>query len=337
MQYMSRAYAYQQVDVFAPTPFNGNGLAVVFGAEDLDAAQMQRFARWMNQSETIFFTTPTESQADYAIRIFTPSTELPFAGHPTLGAAHAWLAAGGVPADGEQLTQQCAGGLIEVRIEREAGEHHSRRLAFLAPPLTRSGPVEEDVLQWAIAGLGIRAEDVIAHQWLVNGPHHVGLMLRDADVVLGIEPDYQALEGLELGVIGPYTASSVSWGSWQPRESVVPRLSGTREELRPLDASDLYRSEERFGSVVLQPPADFEARCFVPGEAIQEDPATGSLNAGFGQWLTEAALAPQRYTVRQGTRVGREAILHVEHDEAGIWVGGDVATRISGEVVFAAH
>lgn len=334
MQYMNPVFAYQQVDVFAPTAFSGNGLAVVFDADELDTEAMQSFARWINQSETVFFIAPTEPGADYSIRIFTPSTELPFAGHPTLGAAQAWLEAGGQPARDEHLIQQCAAGLIEVRVEREAGAKHLRRLSFLAPPLTRSGPVEDDVLQWAISGLGISPKDVLAHQWLVNGPNHVGLLLRDADVVLGIEPDYPALEGLELGVIGPYTSSSVTFGSWQPRGSVLPRVSGTREELRPLDASDRYRSEERFGSVVLQPPADFEARSFVPSEAIQEDPATGSLNAGFGQWLTEAALAPQRYTVRQGTRVGRSAILHVENDGTGIWVGGDVVTRICGNVEF---
>ena len=336
MQYMSQTFPFQQVDVFAPTPFNGNGLAVVFDAQRLSTDQMQTFARWMNQSETVFFVEPTSAEADYAIRIFTPSTELPFAGHPTLGAAHAWLEAEG-PAREEQLIQECAGGLIRVRVERQPSDRHARRLAFLAPPLTRSGPVEPDVLHWAVTGLGIAPEDVIAHQWLVNGPNHVGLMLRDADVVLGIEPDWTALEGLELGVIGPYTSASVPQGSWQPRQSVLPRLAGTREELRPLDASDRQRSQERFGAVVLQPPADFEARSFVPNEAIQEDPATGSLNAGFGQWLTEAALAPQRYTVRQGTRVGRAAILHVEHDEAGVWVGGDVQSRVSGHVDFAAR
>lgn len=337
MQGMSQTFPYQQVDVFAPTPFNGNGLAVVFDAEGLSTDQMQGFARWINQSETVFFVSPSNPRADYAIRIFTPSTELPFAGHPTLGAAHAWLEAGGEPAAADQLVQQCPAGLIEVRIERQPSTAHLRRLAFLAPPLTRSGPLEDDVLQWAISGLGLQPEDVIAHHWLVNGPNHVGLMLRDADVVLGIEPDWVALEGLELGVIGPYTSASIPAGSWQPRESVLPRLAGTREELRPLDASDLQRSEERFGSVVLQPPADFEARAFVPSESIPEDPATGSLNAGFGQWLIEAALAPQRYTVRQGTRVGRAAVLHVEHDESGVWVGGDVVTRIDGHVSFGAQ
>ncbi len=332
--YMYRTFAYQQVDVFAPTAFNGNGLGVVFEADHLDSTQMQRFAQWLNLSETVFFVTPTEPEADYAIRIFTPTTELPFAGHPTLGAAHAWLESGGQAGTNGHLLQQCDAGLIQVRIERDASEKHERRLAFLAPPLTRSGPLEQDVLQWAIAGLGINSEDVIAHQWLVNGPHHAGLLLRDADLVLGIEPDYAALDGLELGVIGPYTASSVAQGVWQPQATLLPRISGTREELRPLDYSDQTRSEERFGSVVLQPPADFEVRAFVSGEAIQEDPATGSLNAGFGVWMTKAGLAPQRYTVRQGTRVGREAILHIEASESGLWVSGDVTTRIEGTVTF---
>jgi predicted PhzF superfamily epimerase YddE/YHI9 len=101
-----------------------------------------------------------------------------------------------------------------------------------------------------------------------------------------------------------------------------------------LDSSDLERSEERFGSVVMQPPADFEVRAFVAGEAVSEDPATGSLNAAFGIWLTQSGYAPQRYTVRQGTRVGRSAILHIEATEKGVWVSGDVETRISGNVSF---
>ncbi|MHC6177609.1 PhzF family phenazine biosynthesis protein [Glutamicibacter sp. X7] len=334
MLFMSRSFDYAQVDVFAPSAFNGNGLALVYAADDLSTAQMQHFAQWMNLSETVFFRTPSSAEADYAIRIFTPSTELPFAGHPTLGAAHAFLEEHPELAGAGMLTQECGAGLVPVRVERDATAEYPRRLAFKAPPLRRSGPLEPDVLQWAISGLGLTAEDVLDHQWLVNGPHHAGLLLRDADLVLGIEPDFQALQGLEVGVIGPYTAASVSQGNWQPHDSVLPRLTGTREELRPLDASDRTRSEERFGSVVLQPPADFEARAFVPGEAIQEDPATGSLNAGFGLWLTEAGHAPQRYTVRQGTQVGRAAILHVEADEQGVWVSGDVTTRISGRVDF---
>ena len=331
---MSRTFSYQQVDVFAPTAFNGNGLGVVFNADSLSDEQMQHFAQWMNLAETVFFVEPTDEEADYAIRIFTPSTELPFAGHPTLGAAHAWLESGGEAGPSGHLIQECGSWLIPVRVERESSENHSRRLAFLAPPLTRSGPLEPDVLQWAVAGLGIEESDVVDHQWLVNGPHPAGLVLRDADVVLGIEPDFAALQGLEVGVIGPYTASSVSQGVWQPRQSVLPRLSGTREELRPLDFSDFERSEERFRNVVLQPPADYEVRAFIPGEAVPEDPATGSLNAAFGTWLTQSGYAPQRYTVRQGTRLGREAILHIEATERGVWVSGDVATRISGDVSF---
>ncbi len=331
---MSSTFAYQQVDVFAATEFNGNGLAVVFDADHLSDDQMQRFAKWVNMAETVFFVESTEEEADYAIRIFTPTTELPFAGHPTLGAAHAWLESGGEPGPSGSLIQECRSGLIRLRVERKGTAEHSQRIAFLAPPLTRSGPLEPDVLQWAISGLGLQPEDVIDHSWLVNGPQPAGLVLRDADVVLAIEPDFDALEGLEVGVIGPYTASSVSNGSWQPRQSVLPRLAGTREELLPLDSSDLERSEERFGSVVMQPPADFEVRNFVPGEAVPEDPATGSLNAAFGVWLTETGYAPQRYTVRQGTRVGRDAILHVEADDQGVWVSGDVVTRVCGTVSF---
>ena len=331
---MSSSFAYQQVDVFAPTAFNGNGLGVVFDADCLTEDQMQRFAQWVNMSETVFFVAPTHPEADYAVRIFTPSTELPFAGHPTLGAAHAWLEAGGQAGPSGRLVQECGSGLVQLRVEREPDASHPRRIAFAAPELTRFEPLDPDTLDWALRGLRLNPEDVLDHRWLVNGPNPVGLLVRDADVVLGINPDYAAMEGLEIGVIGPYTSSCAARTTWQPRESIIPRVSGTREELRPLDASDLQRSEERFGSVVLQPPADFEVRAFVAGEAVPEDPATGSLNAGFGQWLVTEGYAPQRYTVRQGTMLGREAILHVEAEDRQVWVSGDVQTRISGSVSF---
>ncbi|MFL4475498.1 PhzF family phenazine biosynthesis protein [Paeniglutamicibacter sp. MACA_103] len=328
---MSIARPYKQVDVFSSSNYTGNGLAVVLDGEGLSDAQMLGFANWTNLAETVFLLPATHPDADYRARIFTTTTELPFAGHPTLGAAHAWLEAGGVPKDPAGLVQECGAGLIEVR--RVPGEHPEdpESLAFKAPPLVRTGELEDDVLEWALAGLGLAREDVLAHQWLVNGPNWAGLLLRDADLVLSLEPDYTALEGLELGVIGAHTVGGVPARSYDPN---VPeaRPAGAREELRPVSAADERRGSQRFRNVVTGAPADYEVRAFCPGEGLQEDPATGSLNAGFGAWLTGSGLAPASYTVRQGTRLGRSAILHVDSDAEGVWIAGHSATCIDGVV-----
>src|SRR5688572_11482306 len=129
---------FVQVNVFSAEPLGGNPLAVVHDASGLSEAQMAALARWTNLSETTFLLPPTDPAADYLVRIFTPLSELPFAGHPTLGSCHAWLAAGGTPRNQSIVVQQCGIGL--VRIRRDAA-----RLAFAAPPLLRSGPVEADL------------------------------------------------------------------------------------------------------------------------------------------------------------------------------------------------
>ena len=328
---MSIARPYKQVDVFSSAPYRGNGLAIVLNGEGLSDEQMLNFANWTNLAETAFLLPATEPTADYRVRIFTTTTELPFAGHPTLGAAHAWLEAGGVPKDPAAVIQQCGAGLIEVR--RVPGEEATdpERLAFKAPPLVRTGELEADVLEWALTGLGLRREDVLAHQWLVNGPNFAGLLLRDADLVLGLEPDYQTLHGLEVGVIGPYTNAGIPTASYDP-QSRADRPAGAREELRPVSEADERRSNQRFTNSVTGAPADYEVRAFIPGEGLPEDPATGSLNAGFGIWLTGSGLAPENYTVRQGTRLGRSAILHVDRNAEGVWISGNSVTCIDGIV-----
>ena len=175
----------------------GNPVAVVHDADDLTEDQMQAFARWTNLSETTFVLSPTGS-ADYRVRIFTPDTELPFAGHPTLGTAHAWLEAGGVPSDDGVVVQECAAGLVPVR--------RDERLAFEAPPLVRSGPVSEDDLERIATALRIGRDDIVDSQWVDNGPGWVGVLLASAEAVLGLEPAWHEFEGLDIGVVGPRVA-----------------------------------------------------------------------------------------------------------------------------------
>ena len=189
-------HRFQQVDVFGSAPLTGNPVAVVHGADDLDDAALQLFAQWTNLSETTFLLRPTTDQADYRLRIFTPGRELPFAGHPTLGSAHAWLEAGGSPR-GESLVQECGAGLVTIRRED--------RLAFAAPPLVRDGPVAAEDLARITAALGISEDDVVEAQWVDNGPGWVGVLLEDARAVLALTPDHSRFDGLEIGVIGPWT------------------------------------------------------------------------------------------------------------------------------------
>ena len=188
---------FRQVDVFGSTPLGGNPVAVVHGADGLSEEQMQRFARWTNLSETTFVLAPTSDEADYRLRIFTPSAELPFAGHPTLGSAHAWLEDGGRPRSPGRVVQECGAGLVPLRRDAERPD----RLAFAAPPLLRSGPVSDDDRDAVLGPLGLSPDEVVDMEWVDNGPGWVGVLLRDADAVLALEPDFSSLRH-DVGVVG---------------------------------------------------------------------------------------------------------------------------------------
>lgn len=196
---------FSQLDVFTDTPLRGNPLAVVHDAAGLSDAQMAAFARWTNLSETTFLLPPDDAQADYRVRIFTPGGELPFAGHPTLGSCHAWLAAGGQPRDPAVVVQQC--GVGRVRVRRD-GSGTGARLAFAAPALRRTGAVEPTLRAQAVAALGLPDDSVLRLEWIDNGPGWMAALLPDAATVLALQPDFVAMRGLKLGVVGPYPAGS---------------------------------------------------------------------------------------------------------------------------------
>ena len=193
------ARRFTQVDVFTDTPLLGNPLAVVHAAQGLTDDQMAAFARWTNLSETTFLLPPTDPAADYRVRIFTPHRELPFAGHPTLGSCHAWLEAGGVARAADEVVQQCAAGLIRVR-------RRGARLAFAAPPRLRTGPLEDELLARIVAALSLRRADILDHQWVDNGPGWSAIRLASAEAVLALQPDWAALRGIKLGVVGAHAA-----------------------------------------------------------------------------------------------------------------------------------
>src|SRR5436190_10329048 len=192
-------FAFQQVDVFTSRPLSGNPLAVVVGADALTDSQMAAFANWTNLSETTFLLPPRTPGADYCVRIFTPQRELPFAGHPTLGSCHVWLSSGGKP-NGDEVVQECEIG--HVRIRRGPG-----RLSFAAPEMRRSGPLETDILARVMEGLHLPPDAIIAANWVDNGPGWLAVLLRSRDDVLALRPNYAALSGLRVGVVGAWDSA----------------------------------------------------------------------------------------------------------------------------------
>jgi PhzF family phenazine biosynthesis protein len=288
-----------QVDVFGGPGgggVSGNPLAVVHDAERLSDEDMAAFARWTNLSETTFLLQPTEPGADYHVRIFTPAGELPFAGHPTLGSAHAWLEHGGRPRQAGEVVQQCGVGLVRIRT--------GSRLSFAAPDLLRSGRVDPADEIRVLAALGLSSGEVRAMEWIDNGPGWIGVELHDAAAVLAVEPVAEhfgprsdedgAPLGLALGVVG----------AW-PDPAAVGK--------------------------------DVEVRAFFrDGPQLVEDPVTGSLNAGIGQWLIGTGRLPERYVAGQGTRLQRDGRVFLEQLDGQLWVGGDVITTVRGEVLLGA-
>jgi len=194
-------HRFQQVDVFTAVPLRGNPLAVVHAAQGLDDAQMAAFARWTNLSETTFLLPPQVAGADYRVRIFTPGGELPFAGHPTLGSCWAWLAAGGLPKGAGTVVQECGIGLVRVR-------QQGARLAFAAPPLRRTGPLDDGLLERIVKAIGVDSAEVLHHQWVDNGPGWCALMLRSAAAVLAVRVDGALLGDVKLGLVGAHPAGS---------------------------------------------------------------------------------------------------------------------------------
>jgi PhzF family phenazine biosynthesis protein len=185
---------FAQVDVFTEVPYGGNPVAVVLDGQGLSTEEMQRFAAWTNLSETTYVLPPEDPGADYRVRIFTPVAELPFAGHPTLGTCHAWLA----ERVADSVVQECAAGLVTVR-RTPAG------LAFAAPPLVRSGPVDEALIEEIAEALGLARAEIVDAQWVDNGPGWVAVLLESAAAVLAVQPTFAELD---IGLAGPHPPGS---------------------------------------------------------------------------------------------------------------------------------
>jgi PhzF family phenazine biosynthesis protein len=208
---------FRQVDVFTDVPYQGNPLAVVLGADGLTTDRMQRLANWTNLSETTFALAPTSGEADYRVRIFTPSQELPFAGHPTLGTCHAWLEAGGTPRTRGKIVQECGAGLVTVSADEDG-------LKFAAPPLVRSGPVDEQLALHVAEILRIGRGEIVDLQWADNGPGWIAVLLSSADAVLAVRP---GPTDLEIGIAGPYPPGEPA--AFEVR-AFVPKNGATDED-----------------------------------------------------------------------------------------------------------
>lgn len=286
---------FAQVDVFSSEPYLGNPVAVVLDASGLTDDDMQRIARWTNLSETTFILPTTSSGADYRVRIFTPDGELPFAGHPTLGTAHAWLENGGTPrnmhGDGV-IVQECGVGLVDIHHTPDAKIGPDTPLSFVAPPTTRSGELSDAHLERICTALGIPRDLVVDHQWVVNGPEWAAILLPTAQDVLDIVPDFSLASDLMVGVVGPY----------------------------PEDADA---------------PADYEVRGFAPAAGVTEDPVTGSLNASVGQWLTRTGHVTGGYTASQGTAMQRAGRVLVSPQDSNGDDGGTGGNVLVGGVTRA--
>ena len=296
---------YKQIDVFTATPYFGNPLAVVLDGNGLDDDAMQRFARWTNLSETTFVLAPTQGTADYRLRIFSPGGELPFAGHPTLGSCHDWLEAGGQQNSQDAVVQECAKGLINIRLDAR-----SKQLAFAAPALQRTAP-SPAVLAQVASALGIKAAQVTAAQLLDNGPVWLGLLLDSPETVLQLLPDHQALAklGAKVGVAGIYASSS---------STLIARAN---------------REAQAFTQSATTSAPNLEVRAFAASMGINEDPVTGSLNASLAQWLMADGFMPEHYTASQGVCMGRAGQVDLQRDAEGqVWVGGQSVTCIDGIV-----
>ena len=296
---MSQHRRFAQVDVFSAVPFHGNPVAVIVDADGLDEEQMARIANWTNLSETTFILPPDDPTADYRLRIFTPHRELPFAGHPTLGSAAAWLDAGGAPKHEDRIVQECGAGLVDIRRSpRRSGptdpdsptdptSGSSETLAFAAPDRLRSGRLDDAYVDQIAVALGVDRAEIIGHQWADNGPGWAAVRLSSADQVLALTPDFSAIPDAKLGVLGAHP-------------------DGAEHE--------------------------YEIRAFVPGVGVAEDPVTGSLNASVAQWLIGENLAPNSYTATQGTALGRSGVISITAEDDEIWVGGDTSICIRGTV-----
>jgi PhzF family phenazine biosynthesis protein len=285
-------HRYLEIDVFTTRPLYGNALAVVADADDLADERMQRIAAWTNCSETIFLLRPSLPGADYRVRIFTGRQELPFAGHPSVGAAYAARHLGLVDRSKGELHQQCAAGLLPVRVDDPGGDGG---LHVRTPTASGSEVAAKDSHRLE-AALGATARGTPWH--VCNGPRWMVAELDDIHTLRQLLPDMAQLEALtkRLGAIGV----------------CVFAAAGGRDHAMAV-------------------------RAFCPGDAILEDPVTGSANAAIAAYLVGTGQLQRygsRYSASQGRELGRDGRVEVRvSDDGAIWIGGRCVLVVDGALL----
>ena len=285
---------FKQVDVFTHSPFKGNPVAVVLDADGLSTEQMQQVANWTNLSETTFVVAVTDPGADYHVRIFTPRAELPFAGHPTIGTAHALLEAGLIEAKDGALVQQCRAGLVKLEVTKDA--HGAQWIAFALPEpaMTALNPRQVDALE-EVLGLPLQRQ---LPPWLVDvGPRWVVAQLRNAHDVLAARPDIQRLKAHDLQA--KYTGV-VIFGEHEAE-------AAAKIEIRAFAPAHGIEEDPVCGS------------------------GTGCVGA-FIRHSGQIAHFGSKFLAAQGAVLGRAGVSRLALSEQTIQVGGNAVTCVDGTI-----
>jgi len=303
-----RKLRMKQVDVFTDQPFAGNPLAVILDAEGLSSDEMQSIAREMNLSETTFVLPPTKSEADYRVRIFTPLKELPFAGHPSIGTAHALIEDGKIDLSSERVTvhQEIGIGVLPIEIECVSGGRTVITMTQGKPKLGRTIADPEELARALVISADEIGADKLPVQVSSTGLDQLMVPLRSPEQVTALAPDFQRLKEFErkTNIAGCYVFA--------------------------LKASD--------------PKPSVHARFFIPSVGVPEDPATGSAAGALGAYLVGHSIlgsdSPVSFNVEQGAEMRRPSLVTVTvHQDRGIpalvKVGGTSVTVLDGHIALA--
>ncbi|KAK6200477.1 uncharacterized protein RJT21DRAFT_121388 [Scheffersomyces amazonensis] len=295
---------FKQVDVFTNVKFKGNPLAVFFDAVHLTTAEMKSISNWTNLSETTFVLPPTTPDADYKVRIFTTQSELPFAGHPTIGTCFSLLEAGLIkPNKDNKIIQECGAGLVEITIKGYDEEVKDLSQVFLSfkLPYYKPSEINEDQILEVANSLSISTHAIEGSPVLIDdGPKWLTFQLQSGQAVLDLEPNYSEIANLSI---------KYDWAGYN--------IFGKHDD----------------GSL--------ELRSLAPVEGINEDPACGSGAGAAGAYIGsilnnhKISNSNSNYFLNQGSRIGRDAKLtvHLDTDNEGkvlINVGGQAVTCIDG-------
>lgn len=292
---------FKTVDVFTSIPLKGNPVAVVLDGAGLSTAQMQQIASWTNLSETTFVVPVTDATADYHVRIFTPGAELPFAGHPTIGTAHALLEAGAITAHDGVLTQQCQAGLIRLTVTEagtqasaQSGSGGARWIAFDLPPAVLTA-LDAAAARELVALLGVEVAAGTAPHLVDVGARWVVAQLPSAEAVLACAPDLARMKAQDIA--GRHTGVVI------------------------------------FGA---HAGGGIEVRAFAPAHGIGEDPVCGSGNGAVGAYIRHTGQTSSfGATLRasQGGVVGRAGVIRLTITDALIRVAGQAVTCVDGSLL----